>query len=128
MVPSTNQADRKTMVVGAAAAQERKEDTLWTGVASTPDFRLLLRRKAKFVVPATIIFVTYYFLLPLSVGYFPELMNKKVLGPVNVAYLYALSQFFMAWTIAFLYLWVAQRFDEMGKLVVRRVNDSGDQG
>jgi uncharacterized membrane protein (DUF485 family) len=66
--------------------------------------------------------------LPLSVGYFPELMNKKVLGPVNVAYLYALSQFFMAWTIAFLYLWVAQRFDEMGKLVVRRVNDSGDQG
>ncbi len=45
-------------------------------------------------------FIVYYFALPLLVGYAPQLMATKVFGVVNVAYLFALSQFFMAWLIA----------------------------
>ena len=33
------------------------------------------------------------------VGYFPSLMERRVAGKINLAYLFALSQFFMAWTI-----------------------------
>ena len=51
----------------------------------------------------------YYFALPALVGYAPGLMSKRVFGVVNVAYLFALSQFFMAWLIAALYVRAANR-------------------
>ena len=44
-----------------------------------------------------VFFVVYYFALPVLVGYAPELMSRPVVGKVNIAYLFALSQFFMAW-------------------------------
>jgi len=74
--------------------------------------------KARFIVPATVFFIVYYFALPLLVGYAPELMKKPVIGPVNIAYLFALSQFVMAWAIAFLYLRAAGRFDRMAQSVL----------
>jgi uncharacterized membrane protein (DUF485 family) len=80
------------------------------------EFRLLLLAKKEFVVPAVITFVVYYFLLPISVGYFPGLMDKRF-GPVNLAYLFALSQFFVAWAIAALYVRGARKFDDYGSRI-----------
>ena len=57
------------------------------------------------------------------VGYAPALMAKKVLGVINVAYVFALSQFFMAWIIAALYLRAAARFDKMEHRVIEKVVD-----
>jgi len=44
-----------------------------------------------------------------------------VFGVVNLAYLFALSQFFMAWTIAALYLRAAGRFDNMARDLLARL-------
>jgi uncharacterized membrane protein (DUF485 family) len=85
----------------------------WPSVATSDEFKELLRAKAKFVIPATIFFIVYYFTLPILVGYAPRLMERKVIGPVNLAYLFALSQFFMAWLIAALYMRRASHFDRM---------------
>ena len=60
-----------------------------------------------------IFFIVYYFALPVLIGYAKPFMEKRVLGPVNLAYLFALSQFFMAWIIAWLYVRAAARFDRM---------------
>ncbi|MBI3245261.1 MAG: DUF485 domain-containing protein [Deltaproteobacteria bacterium] len=87
----------------------------WDRVAGMTEFKALLAAKAKFIAPATIFFLVYYFALPVLVGYAPRLMETKVLGEVNLAYLFALSQFFMAWMLAALYLRAAGRFDEMAK-------------
>jgi uncharacterized membrane protein (DUF485 family) len=92
-------------------AEEEAGMVDWEGIAASPAFKELLRRKAALVVPATIFFVLYYFALPVLVGWFPEWMNRRVLGPLNLAYLFALSQFFMAWTLAAIYLRVAGRLD-----------------
>ena len=53
-----------------------------------------------------------------SVGYFPAFMSQKVIGPVNLAYLFALSQFFMAWIIAALYVRAAAGFDAQAEAIV----------
>jgi uncharacterized membrane protein (DUF485 family) len=90
----------------------------WDVVAKNPEFRELMAAKARFIVPATVCFIVYYFALPVLVGYAPAFMSTPVIGPVNVAYLFALSQFFVAWLIAFLYVRAANRFDEMGKSVL----------
>jgi len=90
----------------------------WDIVANHPEFKALMAAKTRFVVPATVCFIVYYFALPVLVGYAPKFMSTPVLGPVNLAYLFALSQFFVAWLIAYLYVRAANRFDEMGKTVL----------
>ena len=89
----------------------------WEKIAARSDFQSLLRRKARFIVPATIFFVVYYFALPALVGYARPFMVTRV-GPVNIAYLFALSQFFMAWIIAALYVRAANNFDRDAKAIL----------
>ena len=90
----------------------------WERIAALDEFKALLAAKAKFIVPATIFFIVYYFALPVLVGYAPRLMATKVAGVVNVAYLFALSQFLVAWVIAALYVRAASRFDAMAHRIV----------
>lgn len=87
-------------------------NSTWSRVAHSADFRKLLASKKAFVLPATIFFVVYYFALPVLVGYAPDLMQKKIIGPVNLAYLFALSQFAVVFIITYLYVRAARRFDE----------------
>jgi len=57
----------------------------WTAIESTPAFRELVASKRRFIVPATLFFIVYYFALPVLVGYFPGVMGRDVVGKVNVA-------------------------------------------
>ncbi|MFN7999536.1 MAG: DUF485 domain-containing protein [Acidobacteriota bacterium] len=93
----------------------------WDRVAAMAEFKQLVLAKRKFILPATIFFVVYYFALPALVGYAPGLMSKRVFGVVNVAYLFALSQFFMAWLIAALYVRAANRFDGMAQRIISKL-------
>ena len=95
----------------------------WKSVAASERFKSLVREKLKFIVPATIFFLVYYFALPVLVGYAPELMNRKVFGSINLAYLFALSQFFMAWIVALLYVRAASRHDRMAQGVVSDLDE-----
>jgi uncharacterized membrane protein (DUF485 family) len=101
-------------------ADEDRNVVDWERLAASAQFKSLLKAKARFVVPATIFFIAYYFSLPLLVGYAPQLMARKVLGVVNVAYLFALSQFLMAWLVAWAYVRAAARFDRMARDVVEQ--------
>ncbi len=99
-------------------ADEDTDTINWNRIAASSGFKELIKTKLRFIIPATIFFIIYFFALPLLVGYAPELMNRKVLGSVNVAYLFALSQFFMAWIIALLYVRAASRHDRMAREVI----------
>ena len=94
----------------------------WDQIAASSEFRELLAAKSRFIVPATVFFIVYYFALPVLVGYAPKLMSEPVIGVLNWAYLFALSQFFMAWLIAFLYVRAANRFDRMGKDILSKLD------
>src|SRR5438552_230686 len=102
-------------------AAEDAQLTDWDKVADMEEFRALLKAKVKFIAPATIFFAAYYFALPILVGYARELMEKQVFGAVNLAYLFALSQFVMAWTIAALYVRAAARFDKMAESILPKL-------
>ena len=91
---------------------DEKPPVDWASLEAKPEFRALLSRKSRFIITSTIFFVAYYFALPVLVGWFPELMKKAVLGKLNLAYLFALSQFFMAWALAFVYTRKAAQWDK----------------
>ena len=102
-------------------ADEDADIADWEGIAAQPQFKALLAAKLKFIVPATLFFVVYYFALPVLVGWFPELMEKRI-GPVNLAYVFALSQFFMAWILAYVYLRKAAQFDDQAHAIVSKLD------
>jgi len=100
----------------------------WDRIAASAGFRELLAAKARFIVPATVFFLLYYFLLPLLVGYAPTMMSVPILGPLNGAYLFALSQFAMAGVVTWLYLGAASRFDRKAAEVLREDRKHGGEG
>ncbi len=102
-------------------ADEDADPVNWNRVMAMPEFGALLKAKAAFIVPTTVFFTVYYFALPVLVGWFPELMEKRI-GPVNVAYLFALSQFFMAWAVAFVYVRKAAKFDDQANAIIAQLD------
>jgi uncharacterized membrane protein (DUF485 family) len=101
-------------------ADEDVDVVNWNRIAASDEFKGLVKAKLKFIIPATVFFIIYYFALPVLVGYAPDLMKRKVFGVVNVAYLFALSQFFVAWIIALLYVRAAARHDRVARNIVDR--------
>ena len=75
----------------------------WKAIVADPRFQALHRKKMGFLWGLMVFSVAFYFLLPVGAAYFPELFKVKVYGPVNVGILFALSQFVVAWGIAFYY-------------------------
>ena len=110
-----------------AAVPTQRENTTpdWNRVAASDEFQDLMATKKVFIVPAFIFFLVYYFALPVLVGYAPKFMATKVIGNLNLAYLFALSQFFMAWTIAWLYVKAASRFDKLAKDIIEKHTNGG---
>jgi uncharacterized membrane protein (DUF485 family) len=93
---------------------------VWDRVAASEEFRDLMATKKIFIIPAFLFFLIYYFLLPILVGYAPQFMSIKVWGNVNLAYLFALSQFFMAWIIAGLYVKAGDDFDKISNDIIEK--------
>jgi len=125
--------DHKTASQGVSVPDtknpEQNGQTIWDRVAESREFRDLMATKKVFIIPAFLFFLVYYFLLPVLVGYAPRFMSIKVWGNVNLAYLFALSQFFMAWTIAGLYVRAGDSFDEISKDIIEKsVNDGRSKG
>jgi uncharacterized membrane protein (DUF485 family) len=108
-----------------AAKRGQMGPTEWDRIANSRKFQDLMATKKIFIVPAFVFFVVYYFALPVLVGYAPNFMATKVWGVVNIAYLFALSQFFVAWIIAALYVKAASDFDRLSKDIIE---DSGNGG
>jgi uncharacterized membrane protein (DUF485 family) len=91
----------------------------WAAVIADPRFQRLRRRKTTVLWGLMAFSVGYYFLLPVGAAYFQSLFRMKVWGVINVGLLFALSEFVVAWAIAFYYSRVANReFDRLAAEIV----------
>lgn len=92
----------------------------WVAIEAHPRFRELHRRKSRFLWGLMAFSVLYYFLLPIGAAYWPALFRHRVSGPLNVGLLFALSEFAVAWLVAFVYSRHASRqFDAMAAEIGR---------
>ncbi len=95
------------------------ESVNWERIIQDPRFQTLHRRKSAFLWGLMALSVVYYFLLPIGAAYFQELFRVRVWGVINVGLLFALSEFVVAWSIAFVYARRASReFDVMAAQIV----------
>ena len=97
----------------------------WQAIDEDPRFQTLHRKKVGFLTGLMVFSLFYYFLLPIGAAYFTDLFKIKVYGVVNVGILFALSQFIVAWGIAFYYTAKAKKFDAMAAELVRDADRIG---
>lgn len=92
----------------------------------SPEFHELVRRKRRFVLPATIGFLAWYSAFVLLCGYAEDFMGRQLLfDGFTVGYGIALSQFLMVWGLAWLYLRKADRDFDPLEAAVRRLAEGG---
>ena len=91
----------------------------WSAIDSDPRFKELHRRKSTFLWSLMGFSVVFYFALPIGAAYFTELFKVKVWGVINFGLVFALSEFVVAWGIAYLYARKASAFDAMAEEINR---------
>jgi uncharacterized membrane protein (DUF485 family) len=84
-------------------------DIDWESAENSPEFKELIAKKRKFVLPATIFFLAWYTIFILLAGYAEGFMGTRVVGGLTVGYLLALTQFIMVWGLSLAYLRKADR-------------------
>ena len=83
-------------------------------IGKDPEMVELENRHQRFVWPVTVFFLLYYLALPILAGVAPDLMGTKVFGEFTFGYLFALSEFLMAFVVAWVYArWAASRMDPL---------------
>lgn len=98
----------------------------WAAIDADPRFQALHRKKTTFLWGLMIISTVYYFLLPIGAAYYQDLFKIKVWGVVNVGILFALSEFVVAWTIAYVYSKKANaEFDAMAQEIINDAHKMG---
>ena len=75
------------------------ESVDWEAIERSPEFRELIARRRRFVLPATIFFLAWYLGFILLAGYAEDFMGSSIYEGFTVGYLLALSQFVMVWAL-----------------------------
>lgn len=92
-VPKSNLAD----------TSNRHGADVFTTIEESTEFAELRRKFRGFVFPMTAFFLFWYFLYIAASIWGRDMMDTKVWGNINVAYLLGLSQFLSTFIIAYLY-------------------------
>lgn len=84
-------------------------ETAVEAVGQDPELTELERRRNRFIWPVTVFFLVYYLSLNVLAGAAPDFMGRKIFGQFTFGYLFALSQFLMAFVVAWAYTRFARR-------------------
>jgi uncharacterized membrane protein (DUF485 family) len=97
----------------------------WEAVERSPEFRELIAARRRFVLPATIFFLGWYFGFILLAGYAPDFMARSVYEGLTVGYSLALTQFVMVGVLGIMYLRRSERvYDPLAEQAVARALSS----
>ncbi len=112
--------------VPAGAHSSAPANIDWVAAERSPEFQELVTRRRRFVVPATVGFLTWYLGFIALAGYAPDFMGESVYQGVTVGYVLALTQFLMVFVLGLWYLRKADReFDPLAERAIAAYADDG---
>lgn len=76
----------------------------WDELYNSAEYKMLVQKRRRFVIPILIFFTIYFMLLLVIQGYFPSFSSTPVVGSLNIGYLFAVSQLPVAWILCFYYI------------------------
>ncbi|MFG2722506.1 DUF485 domain-containing protein [Streptomyces sp. NPDC048416] len=88
---------------GAVPRPAQPSTEAFVSVQQSAEFGELRRAHRSFAFPLTVAFISWYLLYVLLSNYAGGLMGTKVVGNINVAFVFGLAQFLTTFLIAWLY-------------------------
>ncbi|MFX6163944.1 DUF485 domain-containing protein, partial [Acinetobacter baumannii] len=82
----------------------------YQAIARSGKFQQLLQRKKAFILPWSIFFFVFYFMLPVMTSY-SKVLNTPAVGAITWAWVFAFAQFIMTWALCILYTKKSAEFD-----------------
>jgi uncharacterized membrane protein (DUF485 family) len=82
----------------------------YSKVAQSEKFKELIASKKRFIIPMTVFFLLFYFILPILTSY-SNVLNNSAIGPISWAWVYAFAQFVMTWALCIIYSKKSKEFD-----------------
>ena len=73
-----------------------------------------MRKKKRFLIPSTILFLGLYILFPFIISY-SDVLNASFIGDISWSWVYALGLFIMTWILVTIYMKKAAEFDRYGR-------------
>lgn len=97
----------------------------WSALEADSRFQDLHRRKSTFLWGLMAFSVIFYFALPIGAAYFTDIFRTRVWGVINFGLVFALAEFVVAWTIAYVYSRKAAQFDALAEEIIRAAQSPG---
>ena len=91
----------------------------YEAIASSQEFKELLREKSRFIVVYTILYIGYAMLLPI-LAFYTDILKNKVFGDITWAWIYGVSIIVMSWVVCSIYVKKSAVYDKRMKEIVER--------
>ncbi len=102
--------------------QEQQYD--WSAILKNSNFVKLQRKKSTFLLSLWVLGAVPYLLFTVAAGCDPELFKFKVIGRMNIGYLFCISQFFITIAIAIYYTYrTGKDFDPLTKTLLDEIQN-----
>ena len=107
----------------SSSARETKKQTAidYAAIARSSKFQQLVQKKKAFILPWSIFFFVFYFLLPIMTSY-SKVLNTPAIGAITWAWVFAFAQFIMTWALCILYTKKSVKFDQVVDEIKQEAN------
>lgn len=106
--------------------QAEKKSYDFEKIAESQDFKSLLESKRKFLIPITVFFLVFYFMLPILTS-FTTILNRPAIGSITWTWVYAFAQFVMTWILCIIYVKKAGKFDHLAEQIIENEENHGEK-
>src|SRR5687768_1371246 len=112
--------------MSAPQSTRRGRGAMYEAIYAGREFTELRRRFRRFVIPATIFFLSWYFTFVLLAAFAPGFMATKVLGAINIGLVLGLLQFVSTFAITVAYgRWARRHLDPLAADLRAEIERSG---
>ncbi len=106
--------------------QAEKKSYDFEKIAESQDFKSLMESKKKFLIPITVFFLVFYFMLPILTS-FTTILNRPAIGSITWTWVYAFAQFVMTWILCIIYVKKAGKFDHLAEQIIENEENHGEK-
>lgn len=111
-----------------SAGSNRGSASAYEAVHVSREFRTLRRHFGRFAVPATVLFLVWYFLYVVIAAFDPGFMRTRVLGEVNIGLCFGVLQFVSAFVITVAYRrWARGNLDPLSERLRSRLESGRER-
>lgn len=101
----------------AQPAENYDQSRKFVEVAESDEFKSFVKKRKNFIIPYTIFFLVFYFLLPILTSY-TQFLNTPAFGDISWVWVFATGQFIMTFALCTVYVRRASKFDDEAEAII----------